>query len=78
MRMISKKKTTSVEIPNDFQQALKKDKTANLYFEKLSASHKRAYLEYVNEGKKPETRVTHIEKTIAMLVKQSKMGCLLL
>jgi uncharacterized protein YdeI (YjbR/CyaY-like superfamily) len=69
--MSIKKQSIPVEIPNDFQKALHKNFHAKIYFEKLPPSHQRAYLEYVNEGKKPETRIQHIEKTVAMLEKQS-------
>jgi uncharacterized protein YdeI (YjbR/CyaY-like superfamily) len=60
-------KQVLTDLPEDFQIALNKNKKAKEYFEKLPPSHKKAYLGYVNEGKKPETRAKHIEKTIATL-----------
>jgi uncharacterized protein YdeI (YjbR/CyaY-like superfamily) len=55
------------DLPDDFQMALNKNKKAKEYFEQLPPSHKKAYLDYISEGKKPETRAKHIEQTIATL-----------
>ncbi|MEK7263938.1 MAG: YdeI/OmpD-associated family protein [Bacteroidota bacterium] len=62
-----KKQQTPLIIPEDFQFALNNNTKAKEYFEKLPPSHKREYLGYVNEGKKPETRARHIAKTMEAL-----------
>lgn len=62
-----------LEIPKDLAGALKKDKAAQAFFEKLSFTHKREYVKWINEAKKDETRQNRVKKTIEML-KQSKKG----
>lgn len=59
-----------IEIPRDLLKELKKDKEAKVFFEKLSFTHKREYVTWIQEAKKEETRASRILKTIAML----KMG----
>ena len=60
----------AIEIPRDLLKELKKDKEAKVFFEKLSFTHKREYVTWIQEAKKEETRASRILKTIAML----KMG----
>jgi uncharacterized protein YdeI (YjbR/CyaY-like superfamily) len=60
-----------VEIPPELAAELKKDKAAAAFFDKLSYTHKREYVTWINEAKKAETRQTRILKTIEML-KQGK------
>lgn len=62
-----------VEIPKDFLKELKKDKEAKAFFEKLSFTHRREYVSWIESAKKEETRANRITKTIAML-KQGKKG----
>ena len=60
-----------IEIPKDFLNELKKDKAAKDFFEKLSFTHKREYVNWINEARKEETRANRVLKTITML-KQGK------
>jgi len=60
-----------VEIPKDLMKELKKHKEAKAFFDKLSYSHKREYVMWINEAKKEETRENRIVKMIEML-KQGK------
>ena len=60
-----------VEVPPELAAELKKDKAAAAFFDKLSYTHKREYVTWINEAKKAETRQTRILKTIEML-KQGK------
>ena len=62
-----------LEIPEDLAKALKKDKQAGTFFDKLSYTHRKEYVNWINEAKKEETRQNRIEKTIEML-KQGKRG----
>ena len=50
---------------------MKKDTEAAAFFDKLSYTHKREYVTWISEAKKPETRQARILKTIEML-KQGK------
>jgi len=60
-----------VEIPNDVQVALEKDQRAKEKFSKLSYSHQREYVMWINEAKKDETRQRRIEKLMANLADYS-------
>lgn len=62
----------TVEIPADLQKALKKNKTAKAIFEKLSYTHRREYVNWIEEAKMLETRARRIEKTIEMLKEKKK------
>lgn len=58
---------TSIEVPDYFQKALKKNNEALKTFETLSNSHKREYIEWITEAQKEETRISRMEKAIEML-----------
>ncbi len=53
-----------LEVPDDFQWLLDDDPELNEKFEKLSFSNKSAIIQYINEAKRPETRVKRIENFI--------------
>ena len=59
----------TVETPKDLSKAIEK---ANLQaiWEKMSFTHKKEYVNAVNDAKKEETRIRRIEKTIEMLDKK--------
>ncbi len=61
-----------IEIPKDLLKELKKDKDAKAFFEKLSYTHQREYVMWINEAKREETRQAHVAKTIEMLKKSKK------
>ncbi len=61
-----------VEIPEDMNEALGSDKTIFEFFQKLSYSHKRDYVQWIESAKKQETRVSRLQKMIEML-KQRKL-----
>ncbi len=58
-----------IEIPKDLLKELKKDKEAKAFFDKLSYTHQKEYVRWVEEAKKAETRQNRIVKTIEMLKK---------
>ena len=62
-----------IEIPKDLTKELKKDKDAKTFFDKLSYTHQKEYVRWVEEAKKEETRQNRIIKTIEML-KKGKRG----
>ena len=62
-----------IEIPKDLAKELRKEKEAKAFFDKLSYTHRREYVNWINEAKKEETRQNRIVKTIEML-KQGKRG----
>jgi hypothetical protein len=62
-----------IEIPKDLMKELKRDKDAKAFFDKLSYTHRKEYVNWINEAKKPETRQNRVVKTIKML-KKGKRG----
>ena len=62
-----------IQIPKDLMRELKKDKEAKAFFDKLSYTHQKEYVRWVEEAKKEETRQNRIVKTIEML-KKGKRG----
>jgi hypothetical protein len=60
-----------IEIPEDLAIEFKKNKEAKAFFDKLSYTHQKEYINWINEAKKDETRQSRIMKTIEML-KQGK------
>ena len=62
-----------IEIPRDLLKELKKDKEAKAFFDKLSYTHRKEYVNWVTEAKKEETRQNRIIKAIEML-KKGKRG----
>lgn len=65
-------KPREVEVPRDLLKELIKDKEVQTFFEKLSFTHKREYVNWIQDAKKDETRQSRIQKTIAMLKKGKK------
>ncbi len=59
-----------VEVPEDFARALAGNEAAKKAFEKMSYSHKREYVEWINEAKKNETRQRRIAKAIEKLLEK--------
>jgi len=56
-----------IKIPPYFIDALQQNNTALTHFEKLSASHKKEYLEWITEAKTEATRTKRIATTIEWL-----------
>jgi len=60
-----------IEIPNDLLRKFKKDKSAKVIFDKLSYTHRKEYMKWIEDAKKSETRRNRIIKTLEMLKKKS-------
>jgi uncharacterized protein YdeI (YjbR/CyaY-like superfamily) len=54
-----------VDVPDDLRSALAHDPEAHAAFEKLSFTHRREYVEWVEEAKRPETRTRRIAASVA-------------
>ena len=64
--------TKEVKLPDDLTAALKKNKKATDFFNALSFTNKKEYLEWIVTAKREETRKERVEGTIERLVKQWK------
>ena len=56
-----------VEVPEDLRAALKKNKKANATFEGFPPGHRREYVEWITEAKRPETRARRLATTLEWL-----------
>ena len=59
-------------VPTELKRIFKSDQEAKSAFEKLSYTHQKEYVTWINEAKKPETRQNRIVKTIERLKKGKK------
>jgi uncharacterized protein YdeI (YjbR/CyaY-like superfamily) len=55
----------TVRPPRDLQQALSADPKAKAAFAKLSFTHRKEYVDWIKEAKRPETRRRRVEQTVA-------------
>jgi uncharacterized protein YdeI (YjbR/CyaY-like superfamily) len=56
-----------VTVPDDLAAAIDADHKASATFDDLSYTHRKEWVRWVEESKKPETRQTRVEKTVAAL-----------
>lgn len=63
----SRKPRPEPSIPKDLAEHLANDGAAKAAFENFSPSHRREYIEWIAEAKRPETRAARIATTIAWL-----------
>jgi Bacteriocin-protection, YdeI or OmpD-Associated/Domain of unknown function (DUF1905) len=56
-----------IALPADLEAALQGDERARTFFDGLSFTHRKEWVRWLEEAKKPETRTARLEKTIAGL-----------
>ena len=59
------------EIPSEFAAALKAAGVEK-FFAECTAAHRREYLKWIGEAKKPETRVARSQQAVKMLAAKRK------
>jgi ribosomal 50S subunit-recycling heat shock protein len=57
-------KPRTVKVPADLEGALAADPAARAAFDKLSFTHRREYVEWIAEAKRPETRARRVAGTV--------------
>jgi antitoxin component of MazEF toxin-antitoxin module len=57
----------TVAAPPDLAEALAGHEQARTFFDGLSPSHRRAYVDWIEQAKKAETRAGRVTKTVEML-----------
>jgi hypothetical protein len=62
----------TIRLPDDLAAVLKKNKTANDFFNTLSFSNRKEYVEWIVTAKQEATRTARIAGTIERLIKQWK------
>jgi hypothetical protein len=65
-------KTKTVKLPGDFAVALKKNKKQEAFFNTLSFTNKKEYIEWIITAKREETRAERIKGSIERLGKEWK------
>ena len=53
-----------VEVPDDLEEALARDKDATRAFAGMSFTHRREYVEWIEEAKRPSTRARRVATTV--------------
>jgi hypothetical protein len=66
------RKNRVVTPPGDLQELLGRNAKARAQFDTLSFTHRREYVGWIIEAKKPETRTARLAKTVEMLSKGKK------
>lgn len=61
-----------IEVPEDLKQRLSENREAGEFFKKLSYTHQKEYVKWIEEAKREETREARLVKTIEMLNKGIK------
>lgn len=67
IEFVEDKSPRVIKIPEDLQKLFNKNKSAKKIFEDLSYTHKKEYVEWINEAKREGTRQRRLHKTIEML-----------
>jgi hypothetical protein len=62
-----------VEIPEDLHKALNRNRAAKEVFERLSYTHRKEYIHWIEEAKKAETRAARVAKAVEMIA-EGKTG----
>lgn len=55
-------------IPADLKKALSQNAKAETYFRKMPPSHRKAYVQWIEQAKKAETRESRLKKAIHLLL----------
>jgi hypothetical protein len=61
-----------VELPENLKKAFRIEREAKARFEKLSYTHQKEYVDWINEARREETRQRRVAKTIEMLNEDRK------
>ncbi len=65
-------KERSVDLPGDLAAALTTAPEAHAAYEKLSYTHRKEYVQWIDEAKRPETRTRRVAGTIEKLLAHKK------
>ena len=62
----------TVEVPDDLAEAFRDEKAIKEFFDGLAYTHRKEYVNWINEAKKEETRAHRVAKTIELLKQKIK------
>jgi uncharacterized protein YdeI (YjbR/CyaY-like superfamily) len=66
-------KARTIAIPKDLRAALSRQPALDTLFSTLPYSHKREYINWIHEARRPETRRARIAKTLKMLAETKSL-----
>ena len=61
-----------VTVPRDLQKLLVENPKEKAFFEKLSYTHRKEYINWIESAKKDETRQRRLQKSLRMLIENVK------
>lgn len=67
------KRTVAVDMPEELVRALNKHAGLKMYFEKLAPSHRREYVNYIDDAVQADTKERRVKKVIEMITENRKM-----
>jgi Bacteriocin-protection, YdeI or OmpD-Associated len=68
----SKPAPAPLTVPDDLAIAFEKAPDALAFFDQLAPSHRKEYLRWIEDAKRPETRATRVAKTVDLLLNKQK------
>ena len=63
-----------VVIPEDLFKAIQENPAASAYFGGLAQSHRKHYVRWINDARRPETRARRIVEAVSLLARNLKYG----
>lgn len=63
----------AVEVPDDLKKELARRSESKTAFEKMSYSHQREYVQWIETAKRAETRSTRVAKAVEMLAEGKRL-----
>lgn len=57
----------TVKVPADLKKALTESKAAQVNFERMAWSHRKRYVDWIEEAKRPETRAKRIDEAVKQI-----------
>jgi len=72
IKLESETEPREIAVPADLEALLSKNPESKIKFEKLAYTHRREYVQWIEEAKKPETRQRRLEKMLEMLLQGKK------
>ncbi|WP_258561820.1 YdeI/OmpD-associated family protein [Chryseobacterium chendengshani] len=70
--LIEDKEERTVEISEDILEVFSENLDAKVLFDKMSYTHRKEYIRWIQEAKKPETRENRKTKMIQMILDGKK------
>jgi uncharacterized protein YdeI (YjbR/CyaY-like superfamily) len=69
VELVADTASRTVELPEDLAAALSADPAARATYEALPPSHRKEWVRWIEEAKRPETRSDRVAKTVQKLAK---------